>query len=388
MTEPLESAARVLDRPLEVPRRGRAGEECELGPVAARGAGSEPFEPAELLDDPRGGGRVRALLERQHRARDLGEPVVEPDGLPPVEAEQAAVGQRKDLGQRAERRGPDEAPGSVENLGDGDRLTPVLAVRGRSRPDRDAHDSLGDAQDEPRAPFAAGFERVGNDDRIPGCEARRRLAPRAGEEHRGPSRPDEDAWGRGVSHAAPDIRDRERREGRLSVRSDADDAERAVLAPQDPGLVAEERRLGAAQRGRRHGGADPAVGEPEDETRLHLPLLTPAGEPAAEAVGGRRGDASARVGHAQDVPLVAEREDGPFRAFRVAQDEPAGQRFHRPDQPPWRHAERRLEAAPRRRRRGRAERLDGEEACRAEAQGGEGAGAERSERGRHGWITA
>ncbi len=234
-------------------------------------------------------------------------------------------------------------------------------------------------EDEAGAPLAAG-RRAGRGRRGPrgGRGGRPRRPASRG---RGPRRPPgagEEPRGRRAADPAPHRRlgDRperaSRRRGRRGRRSSAPRS-----PAEEPDLVPEEGGLGAAQRGRRDGGADRAVGEAEDVPGLHVPLLAVAGRPAPEAVGGRRGDAGARVGDAQDVPLVADREDGPLGALGVAQDEPPGGGLDRPDEPSRRDAEGRLEPAPRRRRRGRAESLEREEGRRAEAERGESAGAER-----------
>ncbi len=236
--------------------------------------------------------------------------------------------------------------------------------------------------------LATGFDRIGGVEDVGAVEAHGSVSPCPGEEGRDAPRAGEEPRPRRASDPLFHRRLGDRPERRLSVGGDANDAV-APLAPADePDLVAEERGLGAAQRGRRHRGADRAVGEPEEVPRLHVTLLPRAGDSAAETVGRRCGDAGARVGDAQDVAFVAEREDGALRALGVVQDEPPGDRLHGPDEAPGGHAEGRLEPASRRRSRGGAESLGGEEGGRAEAGRGESEGAERGAEGRHRRATA
>ena len=312
--------------------------------------------------------RVRPLLERKHGPRDLAEAVVEPDGLHPIEAEETAVGEREDLDEGAEGDGLREAPRAVVDLGHGEGLSPVLAVPARGRPDGHAEEAGAPGQDEAGPPLATGVEGIRDEDGRRAVEAHGRVAPRAGEERGDAAGPRPELRGRGTADLSTHLGLRDRPDRDLPVRGDADDVIAPRVAPQDPGLVPEEGGLRAPQRRRRDGGADRAVGEAEDVPGLHLALVAGAGRPATEAVGRLGGDAGARVGHAEDVALVADRERGLLEAPGVAQDEPAGGGLDGPDEPARRHPEARLDPASGRRRRRRPESERGEDSGR---QGGE-----------------
>ena len=379
-TEPLEGAVRVLDGPLEIPRAGapgRSASSAQSAPVArgpsrsrrrscsttrAAAAGSEPSSSGITV-------REISVKWSSNRADSLpSRPRSPPSGS----------GKTSFQGPSATDRRSRPASSTTSATASGSPWSPSSphgAVRMETRRTPSAWGRTRRARPSPQASRGSGTI---EDARA--VEAHGGVAPRPGEEGRDAARAGEEPWPRRAPDPLFHRRLGDRPERRLPVGRDADDTPPSPAPAEEPRLVAEERGLGAAQRGRRDGGADRPVGEPEDVPRLHLPLLAGAGQAAAEAVGGRRGDAGARVGDAQDVPLVAEREDGPLRALGVAQDEPAGQGLDGPDEPPRRHAEGRLEPAPRRRRRGRAERREREERRRAEAERGESADAERGGR--------
>ncbi len=377
--EPFQRAAGVVPGAVEVPRGGGSGKKRELGPVGARRPRPEPLEAAELLDDPGGGERVRPLLQGEHRSRDLREPVVEPDRLHPVEAEEPSVGKREDLAEGAQGHGLREAPRAVVDLGHGERLSPVLAFPARGRPYGDAEDTGAPGKGEAGPPLATGVEGIGDEDGPRAVEPDHRVAPRAGEERGDPASPRPELWRRGAADPSPHLRFRGRPGRSLPVRCDADDVEAPRGAPQDPDFVPEEGGLRAPQRSRRDGGADRAVGKAEDVPGLHAALVSGAGGPATEAVRCRGGDAGARVRHAEDVALVADRERGLLEAPGIAQDEPAGIGLDRPDESARGHPETRLDPASGLRGRGRPESKRGEDGGRE----GERDGPETVSEGRH-----